>query len=266
MQRMMSNYPAALQSLPDPTLAVEALPQQIVLIEAALIEDPDSVNLLRAASGLYLMYVRLQSLPEERARPLAARASLYARRALDSSHPEWGGIDTLPYRKFMQALEAMDTDDQDLWFDWASAHMEWIRLNPEHPDAQADVARVIDVMKHLVTVDPEFRNGMPRLYLATILAAMPPEAGGDLAESRAHFQVLFDAEHPDILPMARLLYATVYLEATDESGEQQALLEELAQGSDPMLMDGPESRMKVLARRMARRALQTSTPSLPESP
>lgn len=231
MARMTQAMPAAMMNLDDPQLAAEALPTQIVLLESMLQQSPDDPDLLSAAAMLYSVYARMQSADPARAQRLIGRAMRFAERALDRRHPGLGGVDLLPYARFEAAVAAMTRDDLPLWFGYASVRADWIRLNPDDPDAPVDIPRVVAIMRRVVALDEPYRDGAAHLYLGVLNAAMPDEFGGDLAAARAHFERLQQLTGGRDL-MATYMYATVYADAADDAELKQRLLRQII-AADP---------------------------------
>jgi hypothetical protein len=186
--RMADNLTTAILNEGDPETVRQGAPAYLLLIDALIEGDPDSVQLLRAGARLYSAYTSAFVSDLVRSRTLSARGRDYGLRALCRTEPAtcdaWQG----PYDGFRAALARFDRRDVPTLYVAAAAWAGWIQVNSGDYKAIAEKARVEAMMQRVVTFDERYDDGGAHLYLGVLDTLLPPALGGRPEQGRLHFE------------------------------------------------------------------------------
>lgn len=172
----------------DLSLAVQAAPTYLLLLEGLLIRNPHEPRLLMATAQAYTAYAVLIEWDEpERARSLYRRARTYGLKALSQKKKVAPLLDA-PYNEFTQITQHLDKGDIPLVFWAASSWGAWISVSTGSMSALAELPKVILLMEWVLEHDETYQFGSPHLFLGLYHAALPPALGGQPEKARFHFE------------------------------------------------------------------------------
>jgi tetratricopeptide (TPR) repeat protein len=206
---MADSLSSALVNHNDPETVRQAAPAYLVLIDGMIADNPDGADVLLAGAELYSSYAAAFVEDPERARKLAVIGRDYGWRGLCSAKKSMCGSVTAPYDEFEAALKTLGPKDVEAAFVAASAWTTWIRTHRDDWSAIADKARVDALMRRVVELDPNYREGSAYLYLGALESLLPAAMGGRPEEGRRHFETAIELSGGRNL-MAKTLLASEY--------------------------------------------------------
>jgi len=183
---------AAMNMESDLILAGDTIPSNIKLLEGLALSFPKDTDiklwLAEALCGYSLGFV--EDSDEDRASSLYLRARKYA---LDAAVLKTGFR-----REFLFDLEKLESWINSInrknlpylfWLgqSWGS----WISINLDKTDAMADLPKVQWIMKKVIELDEGYYHGGAHIFMGSVLASLPYMLGGNLSESKKHFDKSF---------------------------------------------------------------------------
>lgn len=193
--RLGEDLAAGIANHDDPHTVAEALPAYLVLLDGLISSRPDNAGMLRAAAELYGLYAGSFVAEPERARLLSGRALHYARAAVCEDRRAWCAMLDGPVDVFVDRIDQTSRRDVPELFNLAAAWTSYIRANSDDfraiaalPKAQALIARVTEL-------DPDYRGGMPFVYLGVLHSLRPAALGGRPDLGLAAFQRAIEASN-----------------------------------------------------------------------
>ena len=172
----------------DLSLATQAAPTYLLLLDGLLTSNPHDPRLLIAAAQAYTAYAALIEWDEpERARSLYNRAKIYGLKALSRKKKIAPLLDA-PYDEFTRITAHLEKGDIPLVFWAASSWGAWISVSTGSMRALAELPKVILLMEWVLEHDETFQFGSPHLFLGLYHAALPPALGGQPEKARLHFE------------------------------------------------------------------------------
>lgn len=193
----------------DITLATQAAPTYLLLLEGLLAGAPDDQRLLVIAAQAYTAYGSLVELEDpQRARSLYHRAKVYGLKAL-CKKKKVAPLLKMPYGQFTQILDHLKPGDVPLVFWAASSWGAWISASTDSLGALAELPRVILLMEWVLEQDETFQFGSPHVFLGVYHAALPPALGGNPDKAKQHFTRALEISQGQAL-MTYVLMARYY--------------------------------------------------------
>lgn len=206
---MAGSLSEALVNQNDPETVRQAAPAYLVLIDGLIADNPEGSDVLLAGAELYSSYAAAFVEDPERAKRLSLKGRDYGWRGLCAAKKTTCGSWTAPYDQFEAVLETLGPKDVYAAFIAASAWTTWIRTHRDDWSAIADKARVEAVMRRVVEIDPNYREGSAYLYLGALESLLPAAMGGHPEEGRRHFERAIELSGGRNL-MAKTLLASEY--------------------------------------------------------
>lgn len=251
MTPMMDRASDSFHQEPDPTLARDAFPGQLKLLEGLLQSDPGNPTLRRLLAegfGGY-SFLFLEDTEPDRARGTYLRGRDHALAAL---HGRLNTLAALTLGDLQSVLKDADTGDAPALF-WAGYNWGgWINLSKDSPEAVAELPKVVAVMERVQALSPGFYYGGPELFLGSYHALRPRMLGGDPAKSKQHFDSALKASGGEFL-LGKVLYAQYYAVATQDQELFKKLLNEVLESSPEM----PDARLaNAVAKLKAKKLLE----------
>lgn len=237
----------------DLSLATQAAPTYLLLLEGLLTSNPHEPRLLMATAQAYTAYATLIEWEEpERARALYHRAKTYGLKALSSKKKVAPLLDA-PYAEFAQITAHLGKGDIPLAFWAASSWGAWISVSTGSMSALADLPKVILLMEWVLEQDETFQFGSPHLFLGLYHAALPPALGGQPEQARLHFERALEiSEGKSLMPL--VLMAKYYAR---QIFDRELYVSLLHQALDTPVDAIPELTLQnVAAQRQARQLLE----------
>jgi tetratricopeptide (TPR) repeat protein len=210
---MAGSLSEALVNQNDPETVRQAAPAYLVLIDGLIADNSEGSDVLLAGAELYSSYAAAFVEDPERAKRLSLKGRNYGWRGLCAAKKTTCGSWTAPYDQFEAVLETLGSKDVHAAFVAASAWTTWIRAHRDDWSAIADKARVDAVMRRVVEIDPNYREGSAYLYLGALESLLPAAMGGHPEEGRRHFEKAIELSGGRNL-MAKTLLASEYARIT----------------------------------------------------
>ncbi|HEX4870586.1 MAG TPA: TRAP transporter TatT component family protein [Moraxellaceae bacterium] len=231
--RFAGNLSAAMMDNDDPALVEAGSASYLLLLDALVRQEPDSVAFRQAAASLNSAYAGAFVRDPRRAAALTDKALAHAAAAACLEHDELCGVRELPVADLQQRLAALDDaeDDVPVLSTLGSAWAGWIQAHGDDFNAVADLPRVEAIMQRVIALDERYQSGAAHLYMGVIATAIPPALGGRPEQGKAHFEkaIVLSGGHN---LMAKVYYAKNYARGVFDRELHDRLLQEV-KAADP---------------------------------
>lgn len=252
--RMADSLAEAIVNQNDVETVRQAAPAYLVLLDGLIAEDPDNPHVLAAGAELYSSYAGAFVDDPERAAKLATKGRDYGWRGLCAQRRSMCDTWTAPYDEFEAGVETLTEKDLPAAFACAGAWATWIRLHRDDWSAVADKARVDALIRRVVALDPDFRQGAAYVYLGVLESLLPAALGGRPEQGREAFERAIELSGGRNL-MSKVLLAGEYARLTFDRELHDRLCREVV--DSPAESPGL-TLSNTLAKEQARRLLATS--------
>ncbi len=219
---MMSGYfekvRDSIASQEDPELVRQGVPTLILLLDAAIAEDPDNPQLLLSATTIYATYAQafvVSNGEEERAAIQYGRAKDYGLKLLRQRDFFKDVVDG-PFEDFEAALLHFKESDIPDLYAAGNAWLGWILSKPDSMEAMSQLSRALAIMKRVLKLDEEYADGGAHTVFGIYYAVQPPGAGRDMAKSKRHFERAMELSADDNL-ISQVLFAEFYTTTSGDS-------------------------------------------------
>ena len=209
----------------DLTLAKDAMPASLKMLEGMLEKDPGNGLLQEyAAQGFYgYSYGFIEDEDPHRASELYRRGFDHAQQALRAAGLK---LDVLSVRQqdLEPAVASLDRKALPALFWGASCLAKWIDMNRTDPMMIAQLGKAAVLMDKVLLLDDSYYYGGAHLFFGVYYGSRAPMFGGDYARSRLHFELARKITDGKLL-IGDLLYAQ-YLARQEQN--QQAFHDKLS--------------------------------------
>ncbi len=221
----------------DLTIASQAIPADLKLLDGLILESPNNESLLLLGAQGYTSYAL--GFVEDSSKP---RASLFYLRARDyglrilfrnEDFKEHFKGDVADFKK---ALDEFGKGDVPAVFWTANAWGNYVNLNRDNVDALSDLPKVEAMMKFVLKYEPAYFYGGAHLFFGTILGSLPAMFGGDTTASRTDFEEAIKASDGKFL-MTYYYYAKSYAVMTQNKQLFESLLNKVIDAPENILPD-----------------------------
>lgn len=191
----------------DLTLAREAMPTSLMLLEGMLVQDPNNSTLhLYVAQGFYgYSYAFVEREDPTRAGELYARCQRHAQAAL-AAQGFTLDIDSAPLAELERALQTTDRKLVPALFWAASCSAKRLDVDRTDPQALAQLTRAASLMQRVLELDENYYHAGPHLFFGVYYGGRAPMFGGDFERAAQHFAKARALTEGKLL-MVDLLYA-----------------------------------------------------------
>ncbi len=221
----------------DLTLASQAIPADLKLLDGLILESPDNDKLLILGAQGYTSYALgfVEDSSAARASLFYLRARNYGLRILfrNKDFKEHFNGDLADFRK---ALDEFGKDDVPAVFWTANAWGNYVNLNRDNVEALADLPKVEAMMRFVLKYDGSYFYGGADLFFGTILGSLPAMFGGDTAAARIDFEKAIQISGGKFL-MIYYYYAKSYAVMTQNKELFQSLLHKVIDAPTNLLPD-----------------------------
>lgn len=216
----------------DSELVRQGVPTLILLLDAALEEDPDNPQLLLTAATIYSTYAQafiVANSEQARAAILYSRAKEYALKLL-CQRPYFSKVIDGPYEDYEQAVLKFKKRDVPDLYAAGNAWIGWILSNPDSMEALSQLPKALCLIQRVLDLDDEYADGGAHMVFGIYYSVQPPGAGRDMEKSKKHFQRAMELSgNKNLLP--KTTYAEFYATAIgDEKLFNETLESVLDQG------------------------------------
>ncbi len=191
--------------------AREAAPAMLKMLDGFIVSSPDNPELLERGAQQYCGFalILVEDEDPEWATDLYRRGYGYAVRALRTRVENFDALVRGPPDALETALRRLDRSHVASVF-WAAACLAgYIAVNLDDPGAIAEIPRMLAFARAAEALDDTYFHGGPHLLLGTYYASMGEALGGNPAESRRHFERLFEVTGGRFL-LGKVFYAKTY--------------------------------------------------------
>ncbi len=251
---LFSNGFATLNEESDLNFAEQAIPGNLILLEAAIKSDPNNKMFLLLAAEGYTGYALgfVEDVSPERASPFYLKARDFALTVLKRDENFRKSFD-LDIVQFQTALYATKKDDVPALFWTANAWGSYVNLNKTDINALADLPKIEAIMERVLQLDETYYFGGPHLFFGTILASRPQMLGGNPQKAKEHFETCLSINRNTFL-LAKFFYAKTYAVQVQDKELFIKLLEEILSAPGDIL---PQQRLaNEIARKKAKMLLE----------
>lgn len=208
-QSMGENLSQVILNYDDPETVADAIPAYLLLSESLVIADPENAALLASTSTLYSSSIALLVDEPEREKKMSDKALDFALRSACIHDDILCQLNKKQYQSFEQIIMQTSLDDIDVLYTLGVAWASWIQANKSDWNAIAQLAQVKLIMRQVVALDNEYKQGNGYVYLGVLSSLLPPALGGTPEIARKHFeQALKLSEQRNL--MVHVMYAKQY--------------------------------------------------------
>ncbi|MGE5313435.1 MAG: TRAP transporter TatT component family protein [Acidobacteriota bacterium] len=242
---------AALFEEPDLTVAEQAIPGNLKLVEAlyrAKDGDDDKLGtmLVQGYTGYALSFV--EDTDPERAKALYKRARDYGLKVLRKNKKFDAAFDQ-DAETFRTAVQSFTKDDVETIFWTANAWGSLVNLGMNDPELIGDLSKVNALMEFVIANDEGFYYGSAHMYFGTIFATIPRALGGKPELAKEHFEKCFKLGNNKLL-LPYVFMAKSYAVQVQDKELFLSLLKTVEEAPDDIL---PEQMLvNAVAKRKAR--------------
>ncbi len=235
---------------PDPELVAAAAPAYLLLFDSLIDADPEDVDYLRDAAGLYALFGDLLVTDKARAKLHSERSFAYANRAVCSEEDDLCGLAQLALEPFLTRLEEFAELDQTLRIVYLQS---WLVFLKHHADDWNELARLPQIealIAYLLQQEEGRESPHLHLYQAILQTLRPALYGGKPEEGRRNFETALQLS-PDDLSI-KVAFARHYARGLYDQELHDRLLNEVL-AADPV--QSGLTLLNTLAQREARELL-----------
>ncbi len=230
--QLANNLSNAMLNQSDPEIVRSGAPAYLLLIDSLIEGDPTDRGLLYAGAKLYGSYAGgLVSDPARKQR-LTDKALDYAARGLCQETEKLCQSFKQPFAAFATNLEAVDPDEIEGIYLYATSWAGWIEAHSDDWNAIADLPKAKAMLAWVVALDPAYEKGRAQLYLGVINSQVPPSLGGKPEIGRSHFESALNFSNERDL-IVKVEYARHYARLVFDQTLHDRLLNEVI-SADPI--------------------------------
>lgn len=231
---------SSLQQSKNHQLVERALPPFIVMVDAAISDDPENVELLIKGAQLHVSYAL--SFIEDKD-PLWASihyetAKDYAFQAIEHKYSiKNQDIVGQEENKAKEILsQTFDKKDIKHLFWWGMSWGLWINANRDSIKSIGEFPYVRMIMEHALNLEPGYENGMPHLFFGLYYGSIHKTLGGDPEKGKEHFEKILEMTKGEWISV-KVLYARTYARTIQDRKLYEKLLQEVIDAPDPVNKD-----------------------------
>lgn len=225
-QGLASNLKDAVLNFNDLETVREGGPAYLLMIDGLLLDDPYNKSLLVSAAGIYSAYTGVFVTDDERARRLTEKALDYGLRAVCARRSDACDLVRVPYEEYERIIASMKYEDVPALFALGGAWAGWIQARQDDLNAIAQLARVEEIMRKVISLNESYQQGNAHIYLGIMNSFLPPALGGRPDEGRKHFERAIELTKGRNL-MAKVIFAERYARLVFDRDLHDRLLKEV---------------------------------------
>lgn len=207
----------------------EGVPAYLLLIDSFLRSSPDSEDLLLAASSLNGAFSVLVE-DERRVKLLATKSMRYAEQAACSGRSALCGLRAQGFEAFEAEVATLSGQDVPVAYAMAVAWVGWIQAHSDDWAAIAELGKAKILMARVISLDENYENGGPHLYMGGMETILPASLGGKPEKGREHFEKAIAIN--GFYLMTKVIYAEQYARLVFDQQLHDRLLNEVLE-ADP---------------------------------
>lgn len=243
--RLSDSLSQAILNSDDIDVVSDGLPAYLILVDALLEGNEDSVDLLLAAAQLKGSYAAAFVDDPVRQQALSSRALEHAMHAACITEKTLCDITTSDFDAAEQTIDALSVKHVSLLYGLGSAWAGWIDVNTTDWTAVAQLAKVKLIMQKVLELDETYELGSTHMYMGVFESLLPQAMGGRPETGREHFEKAIEISDGKNL-YAKVMFAEKYARLTFNRELHDRLIAEVL-NSDPVV-DGLTLQNKVAQR------------------
>jgi hypothetical protein len=238
----------------DPETVSKAIPAYLLMLEALVKQSPENEELLASTSSLYSAYATLIPENQERFLHLTSKAFHYGLRSACVYRDDFCQINKIKFDAFEKIIQTTELKDTPALYTIGSTWASWIQANNKDWGAVAQLPQVKAIMKRIVVLDENYKNGNAHIYLGVLETYLPPAMGGDPDAGKFHFErAIALSEQKNLL--IKVIYARKYARLLFDRELHDTILNEVV-NADPVQ---PElTLINTVAQQQAKNLLETA--------
>lgn len=214
-----------LQRQSDVELVCDGASSYLLMIDSLIESNPDDNDLLLTGAKAYSGVISaLASCGTDgpRLQTLSQKAHKYGIRLLQAELAfSLNDISSLE-----SPLENSTPQSAENLFWGSYGVLSWIQQQNGSPESLTALIIVEKIMGRLTIMSPSIENGGPHLFFGALLGSKPPMLGGNLAQSKEHFETALEIADRSFL-LTQLTYAETYCRMAFDRELHDSLLNEI---------------------------------------
>lgn len=227
LQSTVSEGQEFFQKNPNFYLFERAMPTFIVMLDLAIVKNPDDVSLLVQGAKLHTVYglsfVEAQNI--EWARLHYVQAKQYMEKTWRLKYEV--EISKISFQDMQQRIAAFTMDDIAELFWLAMSWGSYINTNRSETSAIASIPFVEVLMKRALELDENYEHAMPHLFLGAFYSAS--SSTGDKQSAQRHFAKALELTGKQMY-LVHVMYARTFACAFKDKKLFEELLQHVVQG------------------------------------
>lgn len=215
----------------DPETVAEAAPSYLLLFDSLIDADPDDVDYLRDAAGLYALFGDMLIRDAARSKRLSERSFAYANRALCSEEEDLCGLVKLTFEPFAAQLPTFAELAPDLRLVYIQSWLVYLKHHADDWNELARLPQLESMIGYLLNHADGADSPQLHLYLAILQTMRPAMFGGKPEEGRRNFERAMQLA-PDDLGI-KVAFARYYARGQYDQKLHDRLLDEVLK-ADPV--------------------------------
>jgi len=215
----------------DPETVAEAAPAYLLLFDSLIESDPEDVDYLRDAAGLYALFGDMLITDKARSKRLSERSFGYANRAICNENQALCGLNSLPFDPFVTKMTSFAELSPALRVVYLQSWLVYLKHHADDWNELARLPQLETLIGYLLHHEGGDDSPQLHLYLGILQTLRPAMYGGKPEEGRKNFERAIDLAPDDLsikVAFARFYARGVY----DQELHDQLLNEVLA--ADPV--------------------------------
>jgi len=209
----------------DPETVAAAAPAYLLLFDSLIDSDPEDVDYLRDAAGLYALFGDMLVKDEVRSKRLSERSFAYANRAICSDDSDLCGLEKLPFEPFVTKMAGFSELDQALRLVYLQSWLVYLKHHADDWNELARLPQLESLVGYLLHHEEGDKSPQLHLYLAILQTLRPAMYGGKPAQGRRNFEQALQLA-PDDLSI-KVAFARFYARGLYDQELHDRLLNEV---------------------------------------
>ncbi|WP_020675490.1 TRAP transporter TatT component family protein [Geopsychrobacter electrodiphilus] len=172
----------------DPETVAAAAPAYLLLFDSLIDADPQDVDYLRDAAGLYALFGDVLITDKVRSKRLSERSFAYANRAICNEEHELCGLNALPFDPFVAKMKTFAELAPALRLVYLQSWLVYLKHHADDWNELARLPQLEALVGYLLHHEEGAESPQLHLYLAILQTLRPAMYGGKPEEGRLNFE------------------------------------------------------------------------------
>jgi hypothetical protein len=215
----------------DPETVAAAAPAYLLLFDSLIDADPEDVDYLRDAAGLYALFGDLLVADKDRSRRLSERSFAYANRAICNVEVDLCSLNVLGFEPFVARLETFAELDPALRLVYLQSWLVYLKHHAADWNELARLPQLESLIGYLLQQKDGEKSPQLHLFLGILQSLRPAMYGGQPEEGRRHFEAALRLAPHDLT--IKVAFARFYARGVYDQELHDRLLNEVL-AADPV--------------------------------